>query len=123
MKSNQEIINELGKLIVDDIIDRQVKGNTKAIFDGFKNPTKKIYNQLFDELNEDQKKTLQLYVNDLIKSMLFDFLGFFEENEQFKLIYEEAGEQVDLNKISEMLKAEPIIEGGWIERFSKELKS
>ncbi|WP_264847182.1 hypothetical protein [Capnocytophaga catalasegens] len=39
-------------------------------------------------------------------------LGIFEENEQFKLIYEENGKQVDLMKISEMLKAEPIIENG-----------
>jgi len=31
----------------------------------------------------------------------------------------EDGKQVNLVEISEMLKAEPIIENGWIERFSK----
>ena len=36
-----------------------------------------------------------------------------------EIIYEEDGKQVDLVKISEMLKAELMIENGWIDRFSK----
>ncbi|MRJ07781.1 hypothetical protein EDL99_02625 [Ornithobacterium rhinotracheale] len=50
---------------------------------------------------------------------LFNVLRIFEEDERFRLIYEENGQQVDLVKISEMLKAEPIIKNGWIDRFSK----
>ena len=50
------------------------------------------------------------------------FLGIFEEHERFKLIYEEDEKQVNLVEISEMLKVEPIIENGWIERFSKYAK-
>lgn len=53
---------------------------------------------------------------------LFDFLKIFEEHPEFKIIYEENGQQVNLVEISEMLKAEPIIENGWIDRFSKEAK-
>ena len=45
---------------------------------------------------------------------------FFEENEEYKIVYENnGGRQVDLNKISEMLKAELSRENGWIDRFSK----
>ncbi|WP_346880690.1 hypothetical protein [uncultured Algibacter sp.] len=44
--------------------------------------------------------------------MIFDFLNIFTENPQFKLIYEEMGEQINLNQISESLMAEPIIENG-----------
>ena len=43
------------------------------------------------------------------------------KNEQFKLSYEVNNQKVNLAEISEMLKAEPIIENGWIERFSKEV--
>jgi hypothetical protein len=51
---------------------------------------------------------------------LFDFLKIFEENPQYKLIYEEnIGHQINLLEISEMPKAEPIIENGWIKRFSE----
>ncbi|GIZ16111.1 hypothetical protein RCZ03_21110 [Capnocytophaga catalasegens] len=49
---------------------------------------------------------------EILRTTMFSMLGIFEENEQFKLIYEENGKQVDLMKISEMLKAEPIIENG-----------
>jgi len=50
---------------------------------------------------------------------MFDFLDLFEQNEKFKLVYEEDQKQINLVEISEMLKAEPLGENGWIERFSK----
>ncbi|MRJ09126.1 hypothetical protein EDL99_09670 [Ornithobacterium rhinotracheale] len=56
---------------------------------------------------------------DSVGLVLFEFFNLFEENEEYKIIYEEDGQQVDLVKISEMLKAEPLGENGWIERFSK----
>jgi len=37
-------------------------------------------------------------------------------------VYEENGTQVNLEKISEMLKAEILSEDGWIARFSKHIK-
>jgi|GEM_PF-4563260 len=43
----------------------------------------------------------------------------FEDHPQFKIVHEENGQQVDLNRISEMLKAE---HHSWIKRFSKEIK-
>ena len=54
-----------------------------------------------------------------IEMSIFELFNIFEENEEFKIIYEEDGKQVDLVKISEMLKAELMIENGWIDRFSK----
>lgn len=65
---------------------------------------------------------LQKYFSESLKGILFNFLRSFEENEHFKLYYEKNEQKVNLVEISEMLKAEPIIENGWIERFSKELK-
>ncbi len=52
-------------------------------------------------------------------TFIFAYLNLFEENEEFKLIYEEKGKQVNLVEISEMLKAEPTIDNGWIDRFSQ----
>ncbi|WP_299312550.1 hypothetical protein [uncultured Aquimarina sp.] len=52
----------------------------------------------------------------------FNFFKIFEEHQAFRLIYEEDGKRVNLVEISEMLKAEPTIENGWISRFSKYAK-
>ena len=65
---------------------------------------------------------LQKYLEESIGDTIFNILRIFEEDGRFKLIYEEDGKQINLVEISEMLKAEPIIENGWIERFSKYAK-
>ena len=70
-------------------------------------------------MNENQKAELERMQFELLSGMIFDFLKIFEENREFKIIYEENNNQIDLNRISEMLKAEPIINGGWIDRFSR----
>lgn len=121
MKTNKEILDALGFIIVRSILDRYYKGIKKEINGGIKNVNSLKFNEVFDKLNNEQKLLLQEYFYENINSIVFDFLGIFEENEDFKLIYEEGGNQVDLVKISEMLKAEPIIENGWIQRFSKEI--
>jgi hypothetical protein len=119
MKTNQEILDEFGKLVVNNILDRYYKGIKKIIDVGYKNPTMLHYNKLFEALNKEEKELLYNFEKENINSLLFDFLSLFEENPSFKIIYEEDGQQVDLNKISEMLKAELFIEGGWTARFSK----
>jgi len=49
----------------------------------------------------------------------FEFFKIFEENSHYKILYSEGSNEVDLTKISEMLKAEHMIEEGWIDRFSE----
>ena len=120
MKTNQEILEEFGSITVNKILDRYYKGIKSEINHGCKNLTSEKFNSIFKKLDEKEKKLLEEYIFENINSVIFDFLGIFEENEQFKLIYEENGNQINLVEISEMLKAELIIEGGWIERFSKE---
>ncbi|GEM_PF-4130216 len=55
--------------------------------------------------------------------IMFEFFKFLEEDQRFKLIFEtESGSHINLLEISEDLKSEHLSEGGWIERFSEELK-
>lgn len=119
MKTNQEILDKFGELIINNIFDRRYKGLREIIDNGYKNPKMSHYNKLFSKLTQKERKKLNQFMIDNMNSLLFDFLNFFEENEEFKLIYEENGDQINLVKISEMLKAELIIEGGWIDRFSQ----
>jgi len=76
---------------------------------------------LFKKMSDQDFKILERYMRESIEGTLHDFLRIFEEHENFKLVYQEGVEEVNLNEISEMLKAEPLSEDGWIERFSKEI--
>ena len=88
----------------------------------YKNPTMLHYNELFLKLNEKEKRNLIQLILENINSVMFDFLDLFEQNEKFKLVYEEDQKQINIVEISEMLKAEPLGKNGWIERFSKYAK-
>ncbi len=116
MKTNNEILDEFGQIVVNDVFDNQFrfilnKIEDLAMTDGYKT--------LFSKMNQEQKKEIENYTKEILSGALFDFLKIFEENENFKIVYEKNGTKVDLNKISEMLKSEPIIKNGWIDRFSK----
>ena len=116
MKSNDKILNEFGNILIENVYDTQLRFIMNSIKDLSQTEG---YTNLFKNMNEIQKKEIEKYTKEILSGALFDFLNLFEEKEDYKLIYEEDGKQVDLVKISEMLKAEPIIENGWIYRFSK----
>ena len=118
MKTEESILDEYGKVMIQSVFDNQynfIKNDIKdlAETEGYKN--------LFGNMTPLQKREIENYTNELLRGCLFEFLKIFEENDEFKLIYEEDGQQVNLVEISEMLKAEPIIDNGWIERFSREV--
>ncbi len=122
MKENKEILDEFGQKVIKGAFD-PVYGNLRSLKD-IENPPIMFreYSDFIKSLSENDFAILQKYLADRIGSCLFDFLRVFEENEEFKLTYEKDGRKVNLVEISEMLKAEPIIENGWIERFSQVLK-
>jgi len=121
MKSNKEILDIFGKYVGSDAFDSSY-GSIIEVLDGScPNLMMKDKVELFNIFSDKEKKVIKEYIYELISGTLFDFLRIFEEHQEFKIVYEEEGTQIDLNKISEMLKAEPIIENGWIERFSKEV--
>lgn len=121
MEINKNVLDAFGKLVVNNVYDdginyfKQLKNNQT------KWGTGKEYTDVFNKLNEIDKLTLQKYVDETIRATIFGFLGVFEENENFKIIYQENSELINLVEISEMLKSEPNGENGWIARFSKEI--
>ena len=122
MKTNQEILDTIGEEIIKfsfdpaigNLLSLRIKENPPVIF--------KEYVELFKKMNNKDFSILQKYSEESIGDTIFNILRIFEEDGRFKLIYEEDGKQINLVEISEMLKAEPIIENGWIERFSKYTK-
>ena len=122
MKTNQEILDTIGEEIIKfsfdpaigNLLSLRIKENPPVIF--------KEYVELFKKMNNKDFSILQKYLEESIGDTIFNILRIFEEDERFKLIYEENGKQINLVEISEMLKAEPLGENGWIERFSKYAK-
>ena len=119
MEANK-ILDKFGNLVATEMFDSQYRFVLNKIEDLAQTEG---YKKLFNGMSEEQKKEIEYYTREILKGASFDFLRIFEEHPEFKIVYEENGQQVDLNKISEMLKAEPIIENGWIQKFSNELKS
>ena len=118
MKTHQEILDLLGNKIVTECFDGSLKH-----FESIKNKENvpAIYQEKKDflnTLNEDNYKLFRKMIMSNVELVLFEFFNIVEENEEYKLVYEEEGKQVNLVEISEMLKAELIIEDGWIDRFS-----
>lgn len=108
MKTNQEILDEFGKILITNVCDFPLEITKENILFCTK---RNILNENINEI-----------IKEYSESIFFNFLKIFEEHECFKLIYEENGKQINLVEISEMLKAEPLGENGWIERFSKYAK-
>lgn len=108
MLKNKEILDEFGEVLIKTAYNLNFEIMTKNIE---KNITEK----------ELSKKIIFLFKENL-EAVFFDFLKIFEENDKFKLYYENNNQKTNLVEISEMLKAEVLTEDGWIERFSKELK-
>ena len=108
MKTNKEILDDFGRILVYTAYEINYEVLTKNINRNIK--------------SGELERKVDTIAKNSIEGLLFCVLKVFEENEQFKLIYEEDGKQVDLNKISEMLKAELLTEDGWIARFSKYAK-
>ena len=120
MNSNQEILDQFGVYVVSQVYDDSMKYLKELIESSTKWGTGKEYTEVFQKLSPNDRKVLYKYVDDTVRTVIFGLLGIFEENEKYKIVYENnGGRQVDLNKISEMLKAELSRENGWIARFSK----
>jgi hypothetical protein len=121
MKTDVEILDEFGQIVTKDVYDELfyfISNDLDVLVksEGVEN--------LFANMSLIQKRELEEYIHKLLEGVLFQFLKIVDENRQFKLIYEdENGEVRDLNKISDMLKAEHLTEYGWIQRFSKYKKS
>ena len=120
MKDNKQILDEFGEMVVSKCLDPVYAGVRDDFLKGLLNNRYSEFNNAVNKLSLEEKKKVIDRINEEVESFLFAFLRLFEEQSKFKLYYEDGEQKIDLTKASEMLKAEPIIENGWIARFSHE---
>jgi hypothetical protein len=115
---SKEILDQFGKIVITEVYNDMLQHYYNLICGSTAWGIGKEYTEIFQKLSaDDQNKLLDLHKENL-STFLFAFLKIFEENTQYKINIVSDGENIDLASCSEMLKAEPIIEGGWIDRFS-----
>lgn len=118
----QVALEEFGKIVVKDVFDDNYNYAKQILSGTTKWGQGKEYTDTFQKLDIDDQLIIKRFFLEYLKTNIFSFLSIFENYDCFKLYYEKDNMRINLAEVSEMLKAEPIIEKGWIERFSKELK-
>ncbi|MCA0957647.1 hypothetical protein LCL86_01230 [Muricauda ruestringensis] len=119
MRSNKEVLDNFGKLIIENIYDDGLSSLNQIITGTTAWGRNQDLVDFFKTLSDSDKQLMENYARTLLRVSLFAFLGIFEEQEDYKLIYQENDKQINLVEISEMLKSELHGSDGWIERFSK----
>lgn len=109
MKTNKEILDTFGEIIMQNVHDANVKSLQREI-------NKTISNA---ETGEEMIEHINMHIKDAFFNTMFQFLNIFEEREDYKLVCEEDGTQVDLNEASGMLKGELYGENGWLAKYSE----
>ncbi|MEW4923627.1 hypothetical protein [Algibacter sp. 2305UL17-15] len=122
MKSEKEILDDFGSKLIERVYDDAINYFDQIVSGTTPWGVGKEYTDIFKKLSKEDHVLLRRYIKETIGTSLFAVLGIFEENPEFKIKYIGEGKEMDLVAISEMLKAEPTIENGWIDRFSKKLR-
>jgi len=120
MKNNL-VLDKFGELVIKNVFDDNFSYLKQILTGTTKWGQGKEYTDVFQKLTIEDRKLIEKFFFEYLKTNIFSFLSIFEDYEEFQIYYESNDQRINLVEISEMLKAEPIIENGWIERFSKEL--
>lgn len=98
---NQKYLDEFGNLFFKKCYKRQVDFNSLVLSDKMTNKVYKDINDLYMRLDARDKSILKNYIEDVILGLNHDFLNFFEENYDYKLVYSNNNKVIDLRKLSE----------------------
>ncbi len=115
--ATEDILDKFGKIVIDNVYDESLKYFKNLRTGNAKWGIGKEYTEVLNKLSEADKDLVYKLHESTVNTAIFSLMQIFEEQEDFKIVYEKNGKQIDLNKISELLKAE---HHNWIQRFSKE---
>jgi hypothetical protein len=123
MKTNEEILIEFGKLLVEKGFDWSLSDfeNLRTFSKSLKiNDPQITYLQ---SLSKEDYEKLLTFIPYLLMIQLIGVLSIFQaEESQYRLIYNGNESNIDLATISDGLSTEVATEYGWVSQFSKVLK-
>lgn len=116
-------LDKFGKIIVGDIYNQAVNSLEKDMEGTYESPELVEVNNLFNKLTNEEKALLLEINTEVIKTVIFEILQIFDENKNYKLMYQKDDELIDLQHIAEednygngYLYGELF---NWLEKYSK----
>jgi hypothetical protein len=114
----KEILDSFGKLIIKQFRDKTLQRSINIMNGKVKAAElKQLYSSL-EFLTEENKKTIEYFLQETLTEALFNLLISLEE-EEIEILFEYKNLKYNPNLISDGLAGELFSEDGWIERFSK----
>ena len=77
MKTNQEILDEFGGIIINDIYDDSIKYFNQLIENKTKWETGQMFSIFFNKLSVEDREILKTYLEESIKTSIFGFFRYF----------------------------------------------
>lgn len=77
MKTNQEILDEFGGIIINDIYDDSIKYFNQLIENKTKWGTGQMFSIFFNKLSVEDREILKTYLEESIKTSIFGFFRYF----------------------------------------------
>jgi hypothetical protein len=121
-EQKQEILNDFGKILIEDVRDSCLLHGVKTIDSEMRDPTCKDIGEKLSHLNKIDKEVIKDLISMTITDTIFTFMDMFESNaDKMKLLVNKDNVEYDLNKLSDKMGAEITFsdEDGWIQKFSK----
>lgn len=125
MSRREEILDEFGKLLIQELRDTSIDEMNNIINGRSKAPVNIELFKKLENFSSDQISILNEFVVKAIDKELHNTLFMIENYaEKLSLVYRDENEAgISLTEISDGLSGELYTEDGWIERFSKYQKT
>ena len=118
----QKYLDSFGKKYIKHNFDSVLEFYVGKLSGESPNPLYRNIADLYLSLSKEQQDVLRNYIEKIIGTLNHDFLSFFEENTDYKIVArKENGDLIDLRKLSEKSSA-GMLHGElftWISEYSK----
>jgi hypothetical protein len=116
---NKKILNTFGKDFIKSARNNTLEKMEMIINGKMKSQEAQIIYKKIKELPIKDKSIIKEIITETIDRTIFEVLNFFEEEEQYIIGYDNEGEIININELSDGLTGELYGEEGWIKKHGK----
>lgn len=113
-----ELLQTFGNALMKSVRDPAIVASRMILDGSSKADEDRVFTQFVSGLSIESRQQLEQLITKTIDLTIFNFLSFFEQQQEFLLAVRTVDEDVDLCVLSEGLAGELWGDDGWIEQFS-----